>query len=144
MVVLSLFENSAKDQTLRTLTSLALIIISDLVYQFLYNRNLNYLWTNKLAYFNVWITLAIVFGVSTIKSKQTDNYSDINSESIKNHAYYGILIGLLVYVPMCNWLLSVGKIDNVQSLCNTAFGIVIASIACLCTFLISAKVGLFN
>jgi uncharacterized membrane protein len=151
MVCLQLFENSAKDQTIRTLIALVIIVISDLVYQFLLTHSLSKTWEtirkNILAYINVWITLAIVFGVSVIYTDQKEQQTkkiEINSESIKNHAFYGILIGLLVYVPLYNWLVGIGQITGIQSLCNTAFGVLIGSIACLCTFLVGVQTNLFD
>ena len=158
MVQLHLFENSAKDQALRTLIALTIIVISDFIYQLLITRSFSAMWKNIygetlpdcwlgkniLAWVNVWITLALVFGVSVLHRDSGDIKPEINNESIKDHAFYGILIGLLVYVPLNNWLVGKGQITNVESLCNTAFGILIASVACLCTFLISVQSGLFN
>lgn len=143
MVCLRLFENSAKDQTLRTLSSLGIIVIADIIYLYLSTFSFERLTNNKMAYFNVWITLAVVFGVSVLH-REIGDVPEINNETIKDHAYYGILIGLLVYVPLYNWLLSCDNITNVMSLCNTGFGILLSAIACLCTFLISVQSNLFT
>ena len=153
MVCLDLFENSAKDQTLRTLIALAIIVVTDIIYSYLTNFNKlvdfgpikipEILSENKIAHVNVWITLAVVFGVSVLHHNLGDK-PEINNDTIKDHAYYGILIGLLVYTPMYGWLLSCGKITNIMSLCNSAFGILLSALACLCTFLISVQTGLFD
>jgi uncharacterized membrane protein len=144
MVQLSLFENSIKDQTWRTLLSLAIIIPCDLVYLKLSESNLNRFFNNKMAYFNVWITLAIVFGVSLLTSKDY-SFQEVNDDTIKNYACYGLLIGLLVYVPLYNWIISCGAITNftqLTSLANIAFGVILSAITCLIVFLVSQKIGI--
>lgn len=141
MVQLSLFENSIKSQTIRTLLSLAIIVPSDLIYLRLSEKSINRFINNKFAYFNVWITLAIVFGVSILSSKTYDT-NEVNNDTIKNYAQYGLLIGLLVYVPLYNWIISCGAItgfSQLTSLANTAFGVVLSALTCLIVFLISEK-----
>ena len=144
MVQLSLFENNPKNQALRTLLALVIIIPCDILYLKLSEKSLDRLWKHKLAYFNVWITLAVVFGVSLLSSNKY-KIDDVNDDTIKNYAYYGLLIGLLVYVPLYNWIISCGgvtKFTNLLSLANTAFGVILSSITCLILFLISAKTNL--
>jgi len=144
MVNLSLFENTPKNQALRTLLALAIIIPCDILYLKLSENNLDRLWKHGFAYFNVWITLAIVFGVSLLSSNAY-KVDEVNNDTIKNYAYYGLLIGLLVYVPLYNWIISCGaitKFTHLLSLSNTAFGIILSSITCLILFLISAKTEL--
>jgi len=141
MVQLSLFENSIKNQTVRTLLSLVIIVPCDLIYLGLSEKNISRFTKNKLAYVNVWITLAVVFGVSLLSSKiyKTD---EVNNDTIKNYAQYGLLIGLLVYVPLYNWIISCGGItgfSQLTSLANTAFGVVLSALTCLIVFLVSAN-----
>ena len=88
MVLLSLFENTAKNQTLRTLLALAIIIPCDILYLKLSEKSLDRLWKHGFAYFNVWITLAIVFGVSLL-STNSYKVDEVNDDTIKNYAYYG-------------------------------------------------------
>lgn len=149
MVRLSLFEISLKNQALRTLLALALIIPCDVLYVYLSEGSITKFKTrlldNKLAYFNVWITLAVVFAVSTL-SMNTEETNEDHYE-INNYASYGLLIGLLVYVPLYNWIISCGAITNfthLLSLANTAFGVVLSSIVCLLVFLISEKTNLLT
>lgn len=142
MVQLDLFENSAKNQTLRTLLSLAIIVPCDLIYLKLSEKSLKRFLDNKFAYFNVWITLAVVFGVSLLSSNKAN---EVNEDAIKNYVYYGLLIGLLIYVPLYNWIVSCGaiaKFTNLLSLANTTFGVILSSITCLIVFLVSANTGL--
>ena len=76
-----------------------------------------------MAYINVWITLAIVFGVSLL-STQKYKADEVNDDTIKNYACYGLLIGLLVYVPLYNWIISCGALtdfSHLASLANTDF-----------------------
>jgi Na+/proline symporter len=148
MVQLDLFENSYKNQALRTLTALAIIVIADLVYLGISQGSLQRFKDHKMAYFNVWITLAVVFGVSILTS---DNYdiNVVNTDTIKNYVEYGILIGLLIYVPLYNWLISCGKYTNIgvtqlSGLANVTFGIILSSFTCLCVFLISEKTNLIS
>jgi len=157
MVILNLFENSIKNQAIRTVISLLIIIAIDCLWVFLSNAEKfintwnNPIMNNFLAYFNVWITIAIVFGVSTLTRIKNEEQTEINHESIKDYIYYGLLIGLLVYVPLYNWLLScrLGNSPNTyitsgEALGNTAFGVVLCAAVCLLTFLISAKLNLFE
>jgi hypothetical protein len=141
MVKLSLFENSAKNQTLRTLVALTIIIVSDLIFLRLSEGSFQKLKDHPSAYFNVWITLSLVFGVSLLSS-ESYKIDEVNTDTIKNYVYYGILIGLLVYVPLYNWMLSCGKVTNLVSLSNITFGILLSSFTCLCVFLISEKTNL--
>lgn len=141
MVVLNLFETSPKDQTLRTLTALFIIIFGDILYLGL-NSNIKKFTKNKLAYLSIWLILAIVFGVSVLHHTENDTL-EINNETIKDHAYYGILVGILVYIPLMNWMLSAKQVTPVGAICDTAFGILLCSVASLITFLISVHTGLF-
>lgn len=146
MVRLDLYENSIKNQALRTLIGLAIIIPSDIIYLYFSEKSLDRLRNHFFAYFNVWITLAIVFGVSLLS---TDSYkiNDVNKETIKNYVLYGLLIGLLIYVPLYNWIISCGaitKFTKLLSLANTTFGILLSSFTCLMIFLISEKTDLIN
>jgi len=144
MVALSLFENSIKDQTLRTMLALVIIFFGDISYILLTTHSLDKFLNNKMAHINVWFTLALTFGVSLIYKNEVERTNpEINNDTIKNYTYYGILIGLLVYIPLYNWMLSCGNITNVMSICNTAFGILLAATTCLCTFLISVQCDLF-
>ena len=139
MVTLSLFENSIKNQTIRTIIALIIVVPSDLIYLFLSERSFERLRNHLFAYFNVWITLAIVFGVSIV--------SGIEGDSIKNYALYGLLIGLLIYVPLYNWIISCGSITNftqLLSVTNVAFGVVLSSFTCIILYLISEKAELLN
>jgi uncharacterized membrane protein len=145
MIQLSLFENSIQNQALRVLLSLAIIIPLDLLYLGCTEFSLKRFTGNKLAYINVWVTLAIVFGVSLL-STNAYKANEVNDDTIKNYACYGLLIGLLVYVPLYNWIISCGAITGftqLTSLGNTAFGIILSSITCLSVFLISEKTDLF-
>jgi hypothetical protein len=146
MVQLSLFENSIQNQALRVLLSLAIIIPSDLLYLKCTEFKLERFFNNKFAYLNVWITLAIVFGVSLLSSNAHAT-NEVNEDTIKNYACYGLLIGLLVYVPLYNWIISCGAITGFKqltSLGNTAFGVVLSSLTCLFVFLISEKTNLLT
>jgi uncharacterized membrane protein len=144
MVQLELFENSIKNQALRTLIALSIIIPCDIVYLLVTERNFNRFFGNKLAYFNVWITLAVVFGVSLL-STNSYKINEVNNDTISNYVQYGLLIGLLVFVPLYNWILSCGAITNftsLQSLGNTAWGVILSAFTCLVVFLISEKTNL--
>ena len=140
MVQLDLFENSAKNQTIRVLISLLIIIIGDLIFLYLSEGKLERLLNNKFAYFNVWITLAIVFGVSILSSTGHDDSQD-HTFNVKNYTCYGILIGLLVYVPMYNWLISIKSIPQMLAIANITFGVILSSITCLLLYLISDRYG---
>jgi len=144
MVKLELYENSIKNQALRTITALAIIVPCDVLYLVLSENSLNRLREHFFAYFNVWITLAIVFGVSLLSTEQY-KIDEVNNDTIKNYVLYGLLIGLLIYVPLYNWIISCGaitKFTHLLSLANTTFGIVLSAVTCLFVFLISEKAGL--
>lgn len=145
MVVLNLFENSINNQALRSLLAFSIILIADVLYLRLSEGNIERLIKHPFAYFNVWITLAIVFGVSILSGNyKTD---EVNDDTIKNYACYGLLIGLLVYVPLYNWIISCGaitKFTHLLSLANTAFGVILSSFTCLIVFLVSQKTGLLK
>lgn len=141
MVKLLLFENKAKNQTIRTLLALSLIFICDMVYLLLSEKTIWRFLNNKFAYFNVWITIALVFGVSLLENKE------VTHASVNDYAYYGILIGLLVYVPLYNWIISLGAITNftnLRSLSNTLFGVLSSSFICVVVFLISEKTNMLD
>jgi hypothetical protein len=145
MVKLDLYEDSAKNQTIRTLLALIIIVPSDILYVYLSERNFDRLRKHFFAYFNVWITLAIVFGVSVLSNTDPTpdpNTNKVNNIAIKNYVLYGILIGLLIYVPLYNWMISCGSItgfNNLLSMANTAFGVVLSSFTCLMVFILSEK-----
>jgi uncharacterized membrane protein len=146
MVLLSLFDNSIKNQALRTMIALAIIIPCDITYLYFSERSFDRLRFHFFAYFNVWITLAIVFGVSLLSSSEYKT-DEVNNDTIKNYVYYGLLIGLLVYVPLYNWIISCGgitKFTHLLSLANTTFGIILSAFTCMLVFLISEKTGLIN
>jgi hypothetical protein len=146
MVQLNLFENSINNQALRSLLAFSNILLADIFYLRLSEGNFERLKKHSFAYFNVWITLAIVFGVSTLTTKQYKT-DEINDDTIKNYVYYGLLIGLLVYVPLYNWIISCGaitKFTHLLSLANTAFGVLLSSFTCLIVFLVSQKTGLLS
>jgi hypothetical protein len=141
MVTLNLFENSINNQTLRALLAFSVILIADVIYLRLSEGSFERLKNHPFAYFNVWITLAIVFAVSTLTTKNETTDDD----AVKNYAYYGLLIGLLVYVPLYNWIISCGgitKFTQLLSLANTAFGVLLSSLTCLIVFKVSQKTGL--
>lgn len=141
MVQLILFENSIKNQVLRTILSLSIIIPCDILYLYLSENNINRFLNHKLAYFNVWITLAVVFGVSLIYSKIYEN-DKINENTIKNNVQYGLLIGLLIYVPLYNWMISCGSITNILSVANTAYGIILSAFTYLLVFIVSVQTNM--
>ncbi len=141
MVQLDLFENSLKKQTLRTIIALAIIIPSDIIYTFMRNGSMNVVKINIMAYLNVWITLAVVFGVSILTSDKYD-VKTVNKDTITNYVGYGALIGLLVYVPLYNWLVALNNLTKRTCLSNTAAGVVLSSFVCLFVFLISEKFDL--
>jgi uncharacterized membrane protein len=146
MVQLGLFENSIKNQALKTLLALVIFVPSDLIYLKLSEKSLKRFWDNKFAYFNVWITIAIVFGVS-ILSTNSFKVDEVNNDTIKNYVQYGLLIGLLIYVPLYNWIISCGAItnfSNLLSLANTTFGVILSAITCLIVFLISVNTNLID
>lgn len=141
MVKLLLFENKAKNQALRTLLALSLVFICDIVYLLLSEKNIRRFLNNKFAYFNVWITVALVFGVSLLEN------TEVSHSTVNDYAYYGILIGLLVYVPLYNWIISCGAITNFTnftSMANTAFGVLASSFVCVVVFLVSEKAYLLD
>lgn len=132
MVQLNLYENSAKNQTIRTLLSLAIFIPSDIIYLFISEGSIDRLKKHFFAYFNVWITISIVFGVSIL------NEIDYKT-NLKNYALYGLLIGLLIYVPLYNWIISCGNItgfNRMLSLSNICFGVLISSFTCIMIYII--------
>jgi hypothetical protein len=144
MVQLELFENSIKNQALRTLISLAIIVICDITWLFISERSFKRLRDHAFAYFNVWITLAIVFAVSLLSTNKY-KVDEINEDTQKNYVYYGLLIGLLVYVPLYNWIISCGsitKFTHLLSLSNTTFGVLLSALTCWSVFRISAMTGL--
>lgn len=144
MVKLALFENSSKSQAIRTLLAFAIIIPLDLFYLFVSERNIGRFMNNKMAYINVWVTLALVFGVSILSSDSPDSQKQIQ---VKDYAQYGLLIGLLVYVPLYNWIISCGaitKFTQLTSISNTGFGVVLSSITCISVYLISIKLDILN
>lgn len=144
MVQLSLFENSVKSQTLRTLISLAIIIPMNLFYIKISESNLSRFMNNKLAFFNVWITLSIVFGVSLLSKTDTNTIIDSTDYQMKNYTYYGILIGLLIYVPLYNWLISSKVYKPISGFISNIFGILMSGVTCLIVYLISSKTDLLN
>jgi uncharacterized membrane protein len=144
MVRLDLYEQSAKNQIIRTLLALVIIVPCDILYLKLSEGKMTRLKEHFFAYFNVWITLAIVFGVSVLSTDQF-KIDEVNNDTIKNYVLYGLLIGLLVYVPLYNWLISCVAItgfNNLLSLANTGFGIILSAFTCLMVFLISEKAGI--
>jgi len=150
MVNLSLFENSVKNQALRTLLSLSIIITCDIIWLWISERSFKRLKDHSFAYFNVWITLAVVFGVSQIYNNSEDSKTtqkEINDENQKNYVLYGLLIGLLVYVPLYNWIISCGsitKFTHLLSLSNTAFGIILSALTCWVVFRISSLTDMLS
>ncbi len=139
MVQLELFENTLKNQALRTILGLVLIFILDIIWILISERNFQRLRDHWFAYFNVWITLAIVFAVSLLSSKVYKS-NEVNDDTQKNYVYYGLLIGLLVYVPLYNWIISCGnitKFTHLLSLSNTAFGVLSSALVCWTVFRIS-------
>jgi uncharacterized membrane protein len=146
MVQLDLFENSITNQVLRTLLALAIIVPCDMLYLKLSEKSLDRLWKNWFAYFNVWITLALVFGVSLLTTN-TFKVDEVNNDTIKNYVNYGLLIGLLVYVPLYNWIISCGAVtgfSHLLSLANITFGVILSAFTCLLVFLISVKTNLIT
>jgi len=146
MVQLSLFENNIKNQALRTLLALTIIVICDITWLWISERNLNRLINHSFAYINVWITLAIVFAVSLLSSNEY-KVDEVNEDTQKNYVYYGLLIGLLVYVPLYNWIISCGRITeftHLLSLSNTTFGVLLSALTCWAVFRISAMTGLLT
>lgn len=146
MVKLDLFENSIKNQALRTLLGLSIIVICDIIWLLLSERSFERLKNHTFAYFNVWITLAVVFAVSLLS---TDMYkiNDTDEDNQKNYVYYGLLIGLLVYVPLYNWIISCGhitKFTHLLSLSNTAFGVILSAFTCWAVFRISVITDLLT
>ncbi len=144
MVLLTLFENSIKNQALRTLLGLTIIVVCDIMWLWISERSFKRLQDHTFAYFNVWVTLAIVFAVSLLA---TDVYKidEVNENTQKNYVYYGLLIGLLVYVPLYNWIISCGsitKFTHLLSLANTTFGVILSALTCWAVFRISAMTGL--
>ncbi len=138
MIQLSLFENSMDNQTIRALISLAILIPCDLLYLKLSENSLKRFFDNKFAYLNIWITIAIVFAVSLLSSKEELTYE----EKMKNYTLYGFLIGLLIYVPLYNWIISCGSITGftgMKSLFNTIFGVLLCGVTCLIVFLYQYK-----
>lgn len=147
MVQLNLFENSIQNQAARVCLAFSIIFISDIIWLSISEGNIQRLYNHPFAYFNVWITLAIVFGVSTLTSSNNNIYkvNEVNTHTINNYVFYGLLIGLLVYVPLYNWIISCGaitKFTNLLSLSNTAFGVLLSAFTCLIVFLVSEKTGI--
>lgn len=144
MVTLTLFENSLEHQTIRTILSFVLYVFCDLVWLFISERKaggmyLSRFWNNKVAYFNVWITIAIVFGVSVLATKPY-SINEVNDDTQKNYVMYGLLIGLLIYVPLYNWIISCGAItgfSQLLALSNTGAGVVLSGFICWLVFRIS-------
>ena len=133
MVCVNVFESDAKSQTLRTLSALTILILGELIYLFITRRIEKFL-KNKMAFLTVWIIIGTVLGVGVLR----DNNGNYNYEhSRRDHSYYGILIGLLVYVPLNSWLSSVKFVSGRESIFHTAFGIFITSLAALFTFMIA-------
>ncbi len=146
MVLLSLFENNTKNQALRTLLGLSIIIPCDIIWLWISERSFKRLQDHGFAYFNVWITIAIVFAVS-ILSSNLYKIDEINEDNQKNYVYYGLLIGLLIYVPLYNWIISCGsitKFTHLLSLSNTTFGVILSAFTCWIVFRISAMTGLLT
>ncbi len=133
MVCVDIFESNAKSQTLRTLIALTVLILGDLFYLFI-TQNTKKFWNNKMAFLNIWVIVGIILGVSVLRNNDGDY---VYEHSKRDHAYYGILIGLVVYVPMNSWLSSGKIITSKQSLYHTAFGIFVTSFASLITYMIA-------
>ncbi len=132
MVQIDLYTICFKNQILRILIALAIIIPCDILFLRLSEGNCNKLRKHFFAYLNVWVTLAIVFSISVLEDNKAQNY-----------ILYGILIGLLIYVPLYNWLISYKSITG-SSLTNLCFGIILSSFTCLIVFLISEKANLLS
>jgi hypothetical protein len=149
MVCVSVFESSIKDQTLRTLIALTILITGDVCYLYGTN-NLQKLTKNKMAFINTWLVVAIVLGVSNlIDTNKSGTYPSDKEE----YAYYGILVALLVYVPLNSWLSSQrfptkGKhkvgISNMDSFFHIAFSVAITSLAAMFTFMIAQNSDLID
>lgn len=141
MVKLILFENSPKNQTLRTLIALSMIIPCDTLYTYLSEKSLERIKTHYLAYFSIWLILSIVFGISIIYSEPsiTDTPDESYNNNIRNYAYYGVLVGLLICVPMYSWIATYSGNTPIMCLSGAAFGIILSAFVSIMVFLISKK-----
>ena len=133
MVCIDIFESNPKSQTLRTLTALAILILGDTFYLFI-TQNFQKFRNNKMAFLTTWIIIGVVLGVSVLRNNEGQYIYD---HTKRDHAYYGILVGLLVYIPLNSWLASFGKISAKSAIFHTAFGIFITSLAALVTHMVA-------
>lgn len=140
MVSIHVFDIDAKSQTLRTLLALTVLAIGDLFYLFL-TQNSKKLWNNKLAYLILWIIIGLFIGVTVLRDESGEyDYNNARSENV----YYGILLGLIIYIPLNSWLSSVGYITVLQALYYISYGIFLTAVTSLITFMVSTSSELIN
>lgn len=130
---------------LKFLLVLGILIFGDLFYSFLTGNNFR----NKPI---IWVTTAIILWLMVIHDTEemSENMTESNNTTESNttesnnssptlkrdYAYYGILLGSMLYIPSNVLLCYYMYLPFVAALYNITFGVLITSLASLFSFLI--------
>lgn len=148
MISIDIFSGSLKNQTIRTLIAIVILMIADLIYYFFTGGILSGTKFYKgefplVPYLITWIVLGILFGTIEFKNK-TEN-PELNPEGtiIPDSITFGIIIGIIVYSILTTWLYYVNGSFSIAFM-NLCFGIISCVFASMFTHFIAINKKLYN
>ena len=147
MVSIDIFAGSGKNQFLRTLIAIVILVLSDSIYYSLtsgmYGGTRFKNGFPLMPYITLWITVGSVFGACEIQNSSEQIVKDESITMAADSAQFGVLIALLIYGPVYAFVYHPNG-SPIIALLNFAFSLIICAITGLLVNVISQEHSLYG